>query len=295
MRFDLADLRLFLHVATTGSITRGAAAAHLALASASERICGMEDALAVKLLTRGRRGVALTPAGECLADHARVILHEVDRLEGELGAYARGVKDRVRVLSNTAALSEHLPKAIAGFLAANPDVDIDLEERESAAIVESVARGDADIGIASEAALSDAVTSYRFRKDRLVLIVPHGDRLAGHQQVSFEDLIGRDFVGLSADSALQRHLANQAARLGARMRLRVRVGSFDALCRLVGAGVGSGIVPHAAARRYKRVARFAVVGLKDRWCMRTLVICVRRGAAPSAAAKRLLTHLRSTA
>jgi hypothetical protein len=47
MRFDLVDLRLFLHVADAHSITHGARRANLALASASERIRGMEKMLAL--------------------------------------------------------------------------------------------------------------------------------------------------------------------------------------------------------------------------------------------------------
>ena len=63
MRFDLVDLRLFLAIVETGSITHGAERAALALASASARIKGLEQAFSVGLLTRGRRGVAPTPAG----------------------------------------------------------------------------------------------------------------------------------------------------------------------------------------------------------------------------------------
>src|SRR6266542_371682 len=59
MRFDLVDLQLFVAVAETRSITNGAGRVHLALASASERIKGLEEALGVALLTRGRRGVDL--------------------------------------------------------------------------------------------------------------------------------------------------------------------------------------------------------------------------------------------
>ncbi len=61
MRFDLTDLRLFLLAVETGSITRGARAAHLALASASARISGMEAVLGVALLERGRRGTHPAP------------------------------------------------------------------------------------------------------------------------------------------------------------------------------------------------------------------------------------------
>ncbi len=73
MRFDLVDLQLFIAVADARSITLGASRSHLALASASERIKGLEAALGVSLLKRGRRGVELTAAGESLLDHARTL------------------------------------------------------------------------------------------------------------------------------------------------------------------------------------------------------------------------------
>ena len=292
MRFDLVDLRLFLRVAEAESITRGAERANLALASASARIRGMEERLGVALLTRGRRGVALTAAGRNVAEHARVVLRQVDHMIGDLGAYARGLKGSIRVLSNTAALSEHLPRLLASFLSGNPGIDIDLEERESADIVAAVASGNADIGIASDAALSAGVETYPFRSDHLVLVAARGDALARRRQAWLKDVVGRDFVGLARGSALQRHLAGQAARLGAMMALRIRVGSFDAVCRLVEAGVGIGIVPEAAARRCRRSMAIRSIRLRDPWAERRLTICVREARALPAAARRLVEHLR---
>ena len=87
MRFDLVDLQLFVAVAETRSITNGANRVHLALASASARIKGLEAALGVSLLQRGRRGVELTPAGESLLDHARIIMHNVEAMQGDLVAF----------------------------------------------------------------------------------------------------------------------------------------------------------------------------------------------------------------
>ena len=109
MRFDFTDLRLFHHVVQTGSITRGAERTHLALASASARIRGMEAMLGVPLLKRGRRGVEPTDAGRSLLDHARIVLQQLETMRGDLGAYSRGLKGSVRILANTSALSEHLP------------------------------------------------------------------------------------------------------------------------------------------------------------------------------------------
>ena len=155
MRFDLVDLRLFLHVAEARSITHGARRANLALASASERIRGMEQKLGVALLARDRRGVSLTPAGQSVVDHARLILRQVESLQGELGVHARGLTGTVRVLSNTAAFSEHLPRLLVSFLANNPAIIVDLEERESSDIGALIASGSGDIGIASETVLSE--------------------------------------------------------------------------------------------------------------------------------------------
>src|ERR1700730_11066313 len=145
MRFDLVDLRLFIAVADTRSITQGALRVHLALASASARIKGLEAALGVALLKRGRRGIELTAAGESLLDHARIILHDVETMQGDLAAYARGVKASVHLLANTSGLSEHLPKALASFLREYPDINVDVEERDSADIVTAISTSAADL------------------------------------------------------------------------------------------------------------------------------------------------------
>lgn len=291
MRFDLVDLRLFLHVADTSSITHGAERAHLALASASARIRGMEETLGVDLLKRGRRGVALTPAGQCLLDHARIVTQQVEAMRGDLGAFARGLGGSVHVLSNTAAFSEHLPRALASFLKVNPTITVDLEERESASIAEAIAAGSADIGIANDAALPDSVRAHPFRDDRLVLVVPKSDPLAARRRVRLHDVIDRPFVGLTRTSALQRHLSGHAARLGKSMRVRVGVGSFDEICHMVETGVGIAIIPEAAAKRCRRTMAIALIGLAEPWALRRLVICTRAIERLPAPAARLLQHL----
>lgn len=291
MRFDLIDLRLFLHVADSASITHGAERAHLALASASARIRGMEDALGVDLLKRGRRGVALTPAGQCLLDHARIVTQQVEAMRGDLGAFARGLAGSVRVLSNTAALSEHLPRSLAAFLKANPTISVDLEERESASIAEAIAAGTADIGIATDTAMPATVRTYPFREDRLVLVAPRHDALSARRRVRLHEVIDRPLVGLPPHSALQRHLAGHAARLGRAMQIRVRVGSFDEVCRMVETGVGMAIVPEAAAKRCRRTMAIALVGISEPWALRRLVICTRASGRLPAPADRLLQHL----
>ena len=162
MRFDLVDLQLFIAVCETRSITNGAQRLHLALASASARIKGLEQALGVALLVRGRRGVELTPAGESLLDHARIVIHNVEALRGDLQAFSRGVKATVRFLANTSGLSEYLPKALAAFLGQHPHISVDVEERESGDIAHAILTGSADLGFAAEHALPDSIERIPF-------------------------------------------------------------------------------------------------------------------------------------
>lgn len=295
MRFDLVDLQLFIAVAETRSITAGAGRAHLALASASERIKGLEAALGVTLLKRGRRGVELTSAGESLLDHARVVMHNVEALRGDLAAFASGGRASVHLLANTSGISEYLPRALADFLAAHPRISIDVEERESGEIARAIASGIADLGLAAEHALPEGIERIPFSEDRLVLVVPRQDDLASRRQVDFREVVDRDFVGLITSSALHAHVTGHAARLGARLRFRARLNNFDAIGQMVADNIGVAVMPEVAARRCARSMKIAVVRIRDSWADRRLAICARSFKALPKPAQQLAEHLRKSA
>src|ERR1700676_182369 len=295
MRFDLVDLQLFTAVADTRSITAGAFRVHLALSSASARIKGLELALGAVLLKRGRRGIELTAAGESLLGHARIIIHNVDALRGDLAAYASGVRASVQLLANTSGLSEHLPKALAAFLREHPDISVDVEERESTDIAAAIATGAADLGFAAEHALPDNVERFLFSEDRLTLVAPRRGEFAGRRQIGFQELAACDFVGLTNSTALQIHIAKHAARLGMRLRFRARLRDFDAICRMVAADVGIAVVPEAAAKRCALSMPIAMIRIRDPWANRKLTIGARSFKSLPRPAKQLVEHLRKAA
>ncbi|MGN6116355.1 MAG: LysR family transcriptional regulator [Nitrobacter sp.] len=295
MRFDLVDLQLFVAVADSRSITQGAARCNLALASASARIKGLEEALGVALLTRGRRGVAPTAAGESLLGHARIVLQDVEVMRGELAAYASGAKASVHMLANTVGLSEHLPKALAAFLREHPHISLDVEERESADIAQAIAGGIADLGFAAEHTLPDTIERFAFSTDRLVVVTPQRSEFAGRRVIDFREIIDRDFIGLTSSTALQSHVGKYAARLGARLRFRARLRDFDAMCQMVAAGVGIAIMSEVAAKRCARTLPIATVRLRGSWANRQLAICYRSLKTLPRPARLLAEHLRKAA
>jgi len=293
MRFDLTDLRLFREVVDAGSITAGAETCALALAAASTRIRNMEATLGAPLLTRSRQGVAPTPAGRMLLKHARTLLDQAARLREDLSAYAGGLGGEVKLLANTNASTEFLPEALSSFLAAHPSVSVDLEERLSDEIVGLIAEGVGDVGIVAGTVDVGALQTYPFRSDRFVVVTAPGHPLAARPAVSFAEVLDYDLVGLERSASLQRFLTAKAAREGRPLKLRVQLRSFDAVCRLVEAGVGVGVVPRTTAVRAEKTMSLAVIDLTDDWALRELTIVVRAGEALRPYARDLVESLRA--
>jgi DNA-binding transcriptional LysR family regulator len=291
MRFDLTDLKLFLHVVEAGSITHGAERMHLAVAAASMRIRNMELTLGTPLLHRERLGVQPTPAGRTLVHHARLMLQQAERMRGDLAEYADGLKGQIRLLSNTNALTEFLPEPLSDFLSAHPHVNVDLEERPSAEIVAAIVDGTADIGIVAATDTVPGLETLPFRVDRFILVVAPTHALAAERRIAFGDALDFDFVGLDRASAIQRFLSDKAERLGRRLKLRVQLRSFDAVCRFVACNVGIGVVPATTAARTSQSQAIHRIDLEDDWAVRNLTICVRRAADLPIYARELVAHL----
>ena len=286
MRYDLPDLRLVAAIADSGSLTRAAEQVHLAPSSASHRLTQLEAALGVPLFQRHARGLTPTPAGESLLRHARQVFAQLEQMHADLAPYASGVHSQVTVFANTNAINCFLPEDLGDFLREHPHVRVSLEEQPSPAIVQAVASGQVEIGVVAAEGTFGELETLPYRRDRLVLVVPAGHPLAGRDEVAFAEVLGEPFVCLHAGSAIHTFMMNHAARLGGRLDVRIQVRSFNAVCRMVAAGVGIGMVPRSAA-----VHGLKTVKISDPWAPRDLQLCVRSRAALSPAALALLDHL----
>ncbi|MDN3516550.1 LysR family transcriptional regulator [Aquisalimonas lutea] len=292
--FDFVDLRLFVNIAETRSLTRGAERSFTSLAAASMRIKNLEDALETKLLHRASHGVTLTPAGEAMLHHALIILQQAERLRGDLLEYATGVKGCIRMLANTTAMTEFLPAALGEFLSSHPQVDVALEERMSHDIVRAVAEGSADIGIVAGNVPTGGLEVRSYQTDRLVLATPLGHPLADREVLPIQDALDYDFVSLHSGSAIYAFMLQVASDLGVRLPVRVQVSSFDALCRMVAAGAGIGVLQASSAHRLARTTDIHVIELSDAWAERRLKICAQDMDALPSFARELVDYLVAT-
>ncbi|MGZ5194005.1 MAG: LysR family transcriptional regulator [Ramlibacter sp.] len=291
MHFDLTDLRLFVLVAEEGNLTRAAARQHLSLAAASARVKALEAQSGLPLLYREARGVRLTPPGEAFLHHARGVLRHAEQLRRDLLDYGGGLRGHVRVFANTTAVTDFLPEVLPAFLTANPRVNVDLQEKPNAEIARGVLDGRADIGIVAGAIDQLGLQAIHFSTDRLVLVAPRNHRFAKRKRIAFAETLNEDMVGMHHGSTLQSFLEQQAEKLGKTMKLRIQLGSFDAMCRMVGGGVGIAIVPESAARRNLKPLKLAQLELTDVWRVRERYILVRDAQALPAHAKSLIDTL----
>lgn len=275
MHFDLVDLRLMANISLASSMTRGSELSHVSLPAASMRVKSLEEAVGTKLLYRTGHGVTLTPAGQALVHHARIVQGQVDQLKADLQEYVRGAKGHLRVSANTTALGEFLPTVLRKYLETNLDVNIDLRERSSYEIVRAVEDGHSDIGIVAGEVNTGALQVLPYRTDRLLLVVPQNHELAGSGVVEFRRSLSYDQVGLYEGTLFHGFLRGICDQLHTPWRLRIQVSNFDTACRMAEAGVGISIVPGAAARRHARSLSVALLELSDAWATRVMQICVR--------------------
>lgn len=292
MHFDLTDLRLFVLTADEGNLTRAAARQHLSLAAASARIKALEAQAGLPLLYREARGVRLSPPGEAFLHHARGVLRQTEQLRADLQEYGGGLRGHLRVFANTTAVTDFMPEILPTFLAANPKVNIDLQEKPNAEIARGVLDGRADLGIVAGQVDTLGLQALHFSTDRLVLVAAHNHPLARHATIAFAETLEQDHVGMHHGSTLQNFLAQVTDKLGKPLKLRIQLSSFDAMCRMIGAGVGVGIVPESAARRNQASMQLALIELTDPWSVRERYILVRDQDKLPSYAQALIDTLR---
>jgi len=276
MHFDLADLRLFLRTCEAGALSRAAELQHMSLGAASARIKRLEEQAGMPLFLREPRGVRPTPAGQAFQHHAREMLIQSDQLHADLREYSAGLRGHLRIYANTTAVSDFLPEILPAFLTANPRVNIDLQERPNADIARGVVEGRADLGIVSGSVDAFGLRAIHFCTDRLVLVVPRNHRFARRKRVAFAETLDEDAVGMHQGSTLQTFLNQVSEKLGKTMRLRIQLSGFDAVCRMIAAGVGIGVVPESTAQRNLRSMNLAAIPLTDEWSLRERYVLARQ-------------------
>ena len=291
-RIDLTTLQLFIAICEEGNLTRASQREAIAPSAVSKRMHDLEQVFHVSLFHRHPNGMTLTPAGESLLHHARVTLLNIEKIAAEMAEHAQGVRGHVRMLANLSSIVEFLPDDLPEFFRLHELIRLDLQERPSAEVVRGVEEGAAEIGICSADVSTRGLDRYAYRRDRLVIVVRSDHPLAGAAKVSFADTLDYDHVGLFAASSIYLRSQYTAHQIGKTIRLRVHVPGFDAVCRMVQAGMGIGLIPDRAFEVLSQGMDLSAIALSDEWAHRELVLVARAATGLSATSQMMLDHLR---
>lgn len=290
---DLTTLRLFVAVCDAGNIARAGEKSAIVGSAISKRLAQLEATVGTPLLVRKRHGVAPTPAGQSLLEHARGMLAGAARIERDMQAYASGLRGQVRILASASAMAESLADDVAAFLKApaHGNIQVDMEERISPEVVRGVRDGAASLGVCWDAADIGNLQHRRYRSDHLCMVVPAGHPLASSASLRFEQTLDYDHVSLPVSSAVQVMLQRAAARIGRSVNYRVIVSNFEAALRVVRAGLAISLVPREVAELHAGAWGLKLIPMAEPWARRRFIICFRDAQALSPAAQLLVDHL----
>ncbi len=284
MHFDSIEFALFINIAETGNLTRGAHKSYMSVPAASMRIKAIEDRLGIQLFYRTNQGLRLAPAGHVFLRHGRRVINQLTDLETELFEFTKGTRGSVRILANPTSVNEFLPNSLRQYLAEHRDINIELREQASEDVVRSVIEGTADIGFFSGNMTTHDLQILPFRRFRNVIIVSPSHPLAHADEVDFEDTLEYDYISL-IEGARHSYLAQAARGVHKPLKLRIQVNDYEAMCSMVEMNVGIGMLPEPAAARFAPQMKIKLLTLKNAWSSREVRICVRdRSTLPPAAA-----------
>ena len=290
-RFDLTTLRLFVAAVDSGSLTAGAERLGLSLAAASKRVAELESHVGTPLLERSKRGVVPSPAGRTLLPHAMEMVARLEQMALAMSDVRGGMAGHLRLWANTSAFGGFLPGLLAAYGKVHPGVVLDLEDAISEDAVRGVARGAAELAVIGENTAAVGLQTLVCDVDELVLLMPPGHPLApadARQAVGFGDLLDHDLVAFGRATSLTRQLAAAAEAVQRPLRLRAQVRSFDAMGRMVAAGLGLAVLPRQGALPYAHALGLLIAPLHGMQTERRLLLAMRDRNTLSPAASALV-------
>jgi DNA-binding transcriptional LysR family regulator len=243
---ELRQLRYYVAVAEELHFRRAAARLHMSQPPLSQQIRQLEDELGCRLLTRSRRRVELTPAGEAFLRDARVILADLDGAVAAARRIDAGQTGRLRIGFVGSALVSLLPGIVQRFRAARPHVEVELRERSTTEQVAALATGAMDVGFVPLPVDETGLRAEVLLRERTIAALPEGHPCARLRRISLRRLAVEPFVlfpHAQAPGFHDRLITSLTAATGSPPRVVQEAAEMQTIVGLVATGIGVSLVP----------------------------------------------------
>ena len=250
----LHQLRIFLAVAQTATLTRASKQLGLAQPSLSQQLARLEESVGTRLFDRARNRMELTDAGRVLLRHAQSILKEVSEAEAGLREFAAGKRSIIRIAGLNSVVKALLPDALRRCGGIRPELEVDIHEAAPGEVLEMLYSRQADIGLIGADSVAQASIGFRqvpIVEDPYVFAVPKAVRLA-----AIKDLDGApENSARVLNSAIEFNFGTQHTlrvqqwyrRVLPAHRIVAHCRTYDVALELVRAGFGVCLVPALTA------------------------------------------------
>lgn len=263
---DLKQLEYFVRVAELGSFTRAAHALDIAQPALSRQVRLLEVELRQNLLLRNGRGATPTEAGQLLLDHARGILHQVERAREDLGRVRGALAGRVAIgLPPTLARVLTVPLTRA-FRQQLPEAQLSISEGLSTGMQEGLIQGRLDLALLYDAAALPELELQPLFEEELLLVQA---RPPGLQEdpppppIPLREIAALPLLIPSRPNAIRMHVERELAGLGLRPSIALEIDGVPAILDLVAEGLGSAVLPRNAASNTVRPSAYRLRAISD--------------------------------
>ncbi len=245
----------------------------------SNHLHTLEERFGVALLARGHNARP-TPAGECLAEHARRILGELEALEKDMVRHSVP-HGRLRVGASSTPGEYLLPRLAVEFAAEYPEVSLDVRIGDTDETLAALLGRRIEVAVVGREVDEPRVDAVVIEEDELVPAAAVSE-CQDAREVEPATLANRSFVMRERGSATREVVEKRLAAAGFEPRIAMELGSNAAVAGAVAAGAGIGVLPARSLDSQDRVGRLPVRGLEFR---RPFVMLVEKGRPLSPAAE----------
>jgi DNA-binding transcriptional LysR family regulator len=191
---ETRHLRYFIAVAEELHFGRAAQRLHIAQPGLSQQIQALEAQLGVSLLTRTRRRVELTAAGNVFLEEGRRALAQLERAENLARRAEYGEIGRLTIGGTEAATWDVLPELMREFRRRYANVDLAIREMATPVQLAALSDGEIDVGFVRPPISTEGLVARTVREDRLGVLLPEAHRLASLREIPLTALAGESLV-----------------------------------------------------------------------------------------------------
>ncbi len=243
---ELAQLKYFQVMANIRHFTRAARMLDVTQPALSRSMAKLEKDLGVPLFKRSEGEIELTPEGERLLRRVDRILREVDSAREEASNAHAEVSKEFRLSFIHSLGSYALPHILQDFRALYPDIRIQLNQQDSAALALQVAAGETDLCLCSTIPTTEYSAWVYLWSEELFVTVPLGHRFAEREKINLQELEDEPLVAMKSSYSL-RILVDQFFDLaGIHPEITFEGDDVSTISGLVAAGLGVSLLPKLA-------------------------------------------------